>query len=136
MPMDKSLYPANWDEIALSIKVAAGWQCQECKRPCRHPGESLDNLITRIRNRYPGWSSDLIVYIEDDEFGYHSVPVKTGRFVLTVAHLNHQPGDCRPENLRALCAPCHCRYDLSQMARKRVLKLERQGQLNLFQESV
>jgi len=31
--------------------------------------------------------------------------------VLTVAHLNHYPPDCRPENLLALCQTCHLRYD-------------------------
>jgi hypothetical protein len=77
---------------------------------------------------------DLYETVEDDEFGLHESPTKGGRFVLTVAHLNHIPSDCRPENLRALCAPCHCRYDLSQMALKQQLKLERQGQLNLFKE--
>ena len=35
----------------------------------------------------------------------------THRRTLTVAHLNHDPGDCRTENLKALCAPCHLRYD-------------------------
>jgi len=37
---------------------------------------------------------------------------KTGaKVVLTVAHLNHDPSDCRDENLRALCQPCHNAYD-------------------------
>lgn len=31
--------------------------------------------------------------------------------VLTVAHLNHTPGDDRPENLKALCQWCHLNYD-------------------------
>ncbi|MFC7611660.1 hypothetical protein [Teichococcus aestuarii] len=31
--------------------------------------------------------------------------------VLTVAHLNHQPEDCRPENLLAGCQRCHNLYD-------------------------
>lgn len=38
---------------------------------------------------------------------------------LTVAHLNHTPEDCRRENLRALCAPCHLRYDAPEKARRR-----------------
>jgi hypothetical protein len=32
--------------------------------------------------------------------------------VLTVAHLNHTPEDCRDENLKAMCQRCHLRYDL------------------------
>ena len=35
----------------------------------------------------------------------------TTRIVLTVAHLNHTPEDCRPENLRAWCQRCHLAYD-------------------------
>jgi hypothetical protein len=54
------------------------------------------------------------------------------RWVLTVAHLDHRPENCDRSNLKALCAPCHCRYDLSQMARKKMLKLERLGQLSLL----
>jgi 5-methylcytosine-specific restriction endonuclease McrA len=28
-----------------------------------------------------------------------------------VAHLDHDPANCAPENLRALCQRCHLRYD-------------------------
>ena len=38
-------------------------------------------------------------------------PFDTHKRTLTVAHCNHIEGDCRPENLAALCAPCHLRYD-------------------------
>jgi hypothetical protein len=34
-----------------------------------------------------------------------------GKVVLTVAHLNHTPEDCRDENLKAMCQRCHLRYD-------------------------
>jgi hypothetical protein len=34
-----------------------------------------------------------------------------GKVVLTVAHLNHQPEDCRDENLLACCQRCHNRID-------------------------
>ncbi|OLP15607.1 HNH endonuclease [Leptolyngbya sp. 'hensonii'] len=126
MPMDRRLYPENWEAIALAIKEAAGWKCQQCGRDCRRPGESDGELIDRVWDKSP----DLFETEENEEFGLHQVP-KFGRFVLTVAHLNHIPQDCRPENLRALCAPCHCRYDLAAMATKRRLKQEREGQLFL-----
>lgn len=38
----------------------------------------------------------------------------TGKFayvVLTIAHLDHIPEHCDPDNLRALCQRCHNRYD-------------------------
>jgi hypothetical protein len=106
MPMQRDLYPSDWDEIARSIKKASGWQCQECGKSCiGHPDcEEIAILGTRSER---------------------------ASYTLTVAHLNHIPADCRPENLRALCAPCHLRYDASQMALKRRLKREREGQLTL-----
>lgn len=36
---------------------------------------------------------------------------KEAKIILTIAHLNHEPEDCRPENLRALCQRCHNQYD-------------------------
>ena len=30
MPMQKQLYPPNWEEIALQLKEAADWTCQRC----------------------------------------------------------------------------------------------------------
>lgn len=43
----------------------------------------------------------------------------THRRTLTVAHLNHTPEDMRPENLMAMCAPCHLRYDAKHHAETR-----------------
>lgn len=46
-------------------------------------------------------------------------PFDTHRRTLTVSHKNHIPADCRAENLQALCAPCHLRYDASHHAETR-----------------
>lgn len=37
--------------------------------------------------------------------------VKLIEIVLTVAHLDHTPENCQPENLRAMCQRCHLNYD-------------------------
>ena len=42
MPMDRTKYPANWDEIASRIKDQAGWKCEQCGKQCRFPGEEFD----------------------------------------------------------------------------------------------
>ena len=126
MPMDRSLYPENWDELALAIKTEANWSCTECGRPCRRPGESPEEAIARIERSNHPKVSELWDVVEDAE------PVaRVGRFKLTVAHLDHEPGNCDRNNLKALCAPCHGTYDLKQMGRKRVLKAERAGQLRI-----
>ena len=123
MPMDRSLYPENWDELALQIKTEANWCCTECGRPCRQPGESFDAFLKRCWN--PSLEMQYPTYEMDDDRRVS----KAGRFTLTVAHIDHEPGNCDRNNLKALCAPCHGTYDLKQMGRKRVLKAERAGQL-------
>lgn len=128
MPMDRSLYPKNWDDIARAIKEEANWNCEQCGRPCRCPGETWGDLYDRLLSSE--WRHDLFAEVETEEFGVVPVP-KFGRFTLTVAHLNHQPEDCRRKNLKALCSVCHCRYDLAALPIKRRLKAERLGQLTL-----
>lgn len=44
---------------------------------------------------------------------------KMVRVVLTVAHLDHQPENCDPSNLRALCQSCHNQYDAAHRAETR-----------------
>jgi len=88
MPMDRSRYPRDWEQIARGVKDAADWRCEHCGKQCRRPGEPFD----------------------------------THRRTLTVAHLNHTPEDCRLENLAALCAPCHLRYDAAHHAETRAAK--------------
>lgn len=42
MPMNKELYPSNWQEIAFQTKEDADWVCQRCGKQCRRPGEPFD----------------------------------------------------------------------------------------------
>lgn len=43
--------------------------------------------------------------------------VESRKFVLTVAHLDHDPANCLLSNLLAMCAPCHLRYDAKHHAK-------------------
>lgn len=42
MPMNRSLYPEQWDAIAAAVKEQAGWRCESCNAQCRYPGEKFD----------------------------------------------------------------------------------------------
>ena len=57
-------------------------------------------------------------------------PFDTHKRTLTVAHLNHTPEDVMPENLMAMCAPCHLRYDkdIHAMHRKENLRKRKNGE--------
>jgi hypothetical protein len=112
-------YPADWEEISLSVRQQSGWSCQSCGKQCRRSRESVDEFLARSPN-LP--AAEVRKY-----------PI---RWCLTVAHLNHIEEDCRSENLMAMCAPCHLRYDAQHHAWSRVKnktqQLEAAGQLRLF----
>lgn len=80
-------YPDNWSEISAAMMQRAEGRC-ECTGQCGlHRG---DRCIER--------------HHDDALFA-------SGKVVLTCAHLNHYPPDCRPENLLMMCNTCHLRYD-------------------------
>ncbi|MDZ4877721.1 MAG: hypothetical protein CLLPBCKN_007156 [Chroococcidiopsis cubana SAG 39.79] len=79
MPLDRQRYPQNWNQIALSVKQAAGWRCQHCQQICLRPGEKPDSLARSE------WTL----------------------ITLSVHHANFTPEDNQPENLIPLCTPCH-----------------------------
>ncbi len=134
MPINRSLYPDNWEAIALSIKTAANWTCEWCGKPCRPPGVSQKETEQWLLENHPEWLPSLYDVVDDEELGEVTI-TKPQRFTLTTAHLNHQPSDCSPENLKALCSVCHLNLDRNDWNRTRKVremrKRERHGQLTL-----
>lgn len=119
MPMVRSRYPENWEQISYEIRfVRAGGKCEgspaypECRAEHGKPHPVTGSIV-----------------------------------VLTTAHIGaplpdgmpgnaHNKMDVRPENLRAWCQRCHLTYDLpdhiANRKRNRLLKLEQAGQLALL----
>ena len=93
MPMQRELYPPDWEEIAFTKKESAGWKCEVCGKQCRKPGEPFD----------------------------------THKNTLTVSHQDHNPANCSDENLRAMCAPCHLRYDARHHAETRARRVNNEN---------
>ena len=57
------------------------------------------------------------------------------KVVLTIAHLDHTPENCNPDNLRALCQKCHLAYDAKHHAKNaRKTREKKMGQTNLFEQ--
>ncbi len=110
MPMDRTRYPADWDTIALAVKEATGWICQDCGMQCRKPGETFDTHRRTMRVHHVGVAKP---------DGTPGDP--------------HDKQDCRPENLLALCAACHLKRDLPihivHAAETRRRKVVARGQL-------
>lgn len=82
-PENRARYPANWDEISARIRFErAGRRCERV----------IDGMRCEA--------------VQDEPH-----PLTGSTVVLTVAHLNHTPEDCRDENLAAMCQYHHLRYD-------------------------
>ncbi|NCA78331.1 MAG: hypothetical protein EOM90_18535 [Alphaproteobacteria bacterium] len=99
MPINYKKYPQNWKtEIRPAILKRAQNKCEMC---------GIENGMTGYReasgNFVPAEGLQADTALEDGE--------RIFRVVLTVAHLNHDIGDNRPENLRALCQRCHLIHD-------------------------
>ncbi len=93
-----------------------------------------------MRNHAIGYRDDNGEFHELDESALHAgLPDIDGykpiRIVLTIAHLDHDPRNNDPENLRALCQRCHNRHDAAHRAanRRRTI-MRKKGLVPLWEE--
>lgn len=98
-PENKHLYPKNWKQIRQSILERANNKCEFC---------GVENYAEGYRDEEGKFVISEGMQQEADALdGYKIIKI-----VLTIAHLDHNPQNCNPENLRALCQKCHLNYDL------------------------
>lgn len=110
-PENRKRYPPDWPETSRRIRHERARRRCECEGECGlHKGRRCE------------------------EYDGEPACWANGTIVLTVAHLNHRPEDCRDENLKAMCQRCHNRYDAP--ARRRGIRERRlAGQQNLELET-
>ena len=72
-----------------------------------------ESILERAHNRCEFCGKQNHTYFWTEKTG------KMVKVVLTIAHLDHTPENCDPENLRALCQACHNRYDAKHRAETR-----------------
>lgn len=63
MPMDRTLYPDNWEEMALAAKIAANWTCQRCgvcrgDRQINRHGRLVKVVLTTAHLNHDPWNPD------------------------------------------------------------------------------
>lgn len=147
-PENRALYPKDWPAISLAARERAGWRCQ-------HPGCSARQYSVGCWHRPGGgdwkwlghWGQNdnprtyadaRQVAAEESFTRFGDGPVPAGEqpiivIVLTVAHLNHDPTDCRPENLAAMCQRHHLAYDHDHhRANAQATRRTKAGTLELF----
>lgn len=116
---NKKLYPKNWKEIRQRILERAGNKCEFC---------GVENYSVGYRNKNGEFIESAGMQQEADELDGE----KLFKIILTIAHLDHNPTNCDPSNLRALCQKCHNNYDKEHRkeTRKKTLEAQR-GQICL-----
>jgi hypothetical protein len=92
-PDNRARYPADWKMIRAAILERAGHCCEGSPA---YPD-------CRARNREPH-------------------PITGSIVVLTIAHLDHQPENNDPANLRAWCQRCHLTYDAAHHRKTRLAR--------------
>jgi len=115
-PENRTRYPKDWPAISASIRARAGNRCEQCgvangalggRTPdgAWHPAWPVGEKLLHMEWPKPGtrWACG-----KDSK---RPIELRIIRIVLTVAHLDHQPENCDPSNLRAWCQRCHLHYD-------------------------
>lgn len=120
-PEHRARYPKDWAAISLAARQRAGWKCQH--EGCTAQQYAVGWWHERRGGHVwvPKWPRGgvyigqtyadarevaAVTYWAQAESGEKPIVI-----VLTVAHLNHQPEYCRPDNLAAMCQRHHLAYD-------------------------
>ena len=133
-PENKHLYPKNWDDIREKILARANNKCELCglenhKLGFRDKTGKFFKLTKDEKKGYLDGDHDHVLDEYGDEY-------KIFKVILTVAHLNHDPTDNKPKNLKALCQKCHNSHDAKTRAINRKKRVsEKSGQKTLWGES-
>ena len=143
MPVDKSRYPDNWNEITARIRLRANNRCEQCGVPnhayiVRSSEDAERYLILREDGCQYTQDGQIIRMSETpSEFAGDMI-----RVVLTVAHYpDPNPMNCADDNLHCLCQLHHNRLDSPMRvvnARKTRLNKKREavkatGQKEMFE---
>lgn len=105
---DKARYPANWKQIRTAILERASHRCEFCGVKNHAVGYRKNGRFIPITTALRDAGCEAGHEVACD----NGTVIKIIRIVLTIAHLDHTPENCDPNNLRALCQRCHLHYDI------------------------
>ena len=113
------LYPIDWPQLSRQVRfVRARGRCERCGRPhgrrVWHLGDGRwwDEEAGAWRDgrgrevaAWPGYAESRRL-------------LRRTRVVLAAAHLDHDPTNSKPRNLKALCQRCHMLHDRPEHRRR------------------
>jgi hypothetical protein len=132
-PALRHLYAADWRSLSGDIRFGrAGGRCEACGRPHRRlvyalqDGRWLDPDGLAWRDGAGGEPADEPTLSE-------AAAMRLVRVVISTAHLDQDPANREPDNLRALCQRRHLSHDLDyHLARRWITCRRRHAGGDLF----
>lgn len=142
-PENAKRYPADWPAISRAARERAGWRCQHDGCTAHQYAVGWWRQTMRRHEWVPEWPRDGVymgqTYSDAREVaaGIYASQGESGPkptiIVLTVAHLDHQPENCAPANLAAMCQRHHLAYDQQHHAQTAYrTRKDRAGTAELF----
>lgn len=122
MPIDYKRYPPNWkSEIVPAVLARAENKCENCGVCNKQKMWSVPFKVSeagRYKQRRIWFSS----YNDAIREASTQALIDQVTVVLTVAHLDHDEENhaVTLDRLKALCQPCHLRYDAKEKYRRRL----------------
>ena len=117
-PTLKTHYDGDWRLLSDAIRFSrACGRCEACDRPHRRLIYALaDGRWFDPRRQV--WRDERGELVLEPQPG-DAASLRLVRVVIATAHLDHDPANRDPANLRALCQRCHLRHDLAAHLRQR-----------------
>ena len=121
-------YPIDWPQLSAVIRFRrARGRCESCGRPhgrlVDHLGDGRwwdeDHQVWRSGRGRPLRRLPALAQLSP------ALPRYQTRVVLACAHLNHDPTQNGPWNLKALCQRCHLMHDRAEHQKRRWLTLRK-----------
>jgi hypothetical protein len=131
---NRARYPKDWPATSKAIRERAGNRCEFCRAPngeviLRGSGKDAGTYMLSNGATFTANAGLYLGLSRGSEYN-GAAHVK---IILTVAHLDHQPENCDPANLKALCQKCHNAYDRQhRVANAAVTRRSRKATGDLF----
>lgn len=119
-PENRLLYPIDWKELSNVIRFDRAKGC------CEQCGRSHGQIILHLGDGC-WWDAQQLIWrngrgrvvkLTPPECMPNGTMTAATRVYLACAHLDHDPGNNEPSNLKALCQRCHIIHDRADHLRQ------------------